>query len=729
MRPGPAVVILFFLGFGVAMACEAASDLPRDMARLERLRESVDVQADRMEYSETERRILASGAVRVTLGNRNLYADEVSVDLDKEVLVASGHVILTEGPSRLEGDRIEYNYRTNLGVIENGQGTLESGVSFSGVEIRREGERQYALKEARFTGCRACQPAPETPDWEFRASDATIYQDEWIASRNTSFWIKGIPAMYSPVLALPMGPRRTGFLIPRLGYGSNDGFMVRQPFFWAISRSQDATLTPIYRTKRGFEIDGEYRYVMDARSGGQFSGRYLHDLRSGSEAADRGDVRWVHGQHLSPTWVFKADASYQSDRRVTRDFVDSSVTERTQRVLDSNIFLTQTTSQYMLLGLVEVTEDLTNIGETRLSRLPEVRFQWLPTPLFSLPLVGEAQTSAVYFERSGTDNAGRFDLHPVLHLPFAPVPWLASTTSVGLRETVYSLAAQPGGDTNRVLVDLGQRFGSTFLRRFEDPGFGFGRLTHIVEPSLQYEYVPWVDQQSLLQFDSVDFVSPQNRLTYRLATRLIGRSQGADGREVRTYEVASLKVAQSLNLQPKTLEFSDTYLDALTPERVDQAVKNPQSLSNGFTRATERRLSNLVVQGTIRPLPAIAVSETVAVNVEQVGVEGVNSGVEFRLREDLTLEAAHSYIRDRQVDGVVAKIWWKATKNISLDLLTRYDIRSTTLFEHTANLRFSTCCWEAGLKYTHRSKTTERAVENSVQMVFDLKMPTLAAGR
>jgi hypothetical protein len=31
--------------------------------------------------------------------------------------------------------------------------------------------------------------------------------------------------------------------------------------------------------------------------------------------------------------------------------------------------------------------------------------------------------------------------------------------------------------------------------------------------------VPWVDQQSLLQFDPVDFVSPQNRLTFRLANR------------------------------------------------------------------------------------------------------------------------------------------------------------------------------------------------------------------
>jgi LPS-assembly protein len=728
MRSLPAVLVALLLGFCLAMACEAAVDLSRDLERLERLREAVDVQADRIEYDEAERKIVARGAVRVALGDRFLFADEVSVDLDDETLVASGNVILMEGLNRLEGDRIEYNYRSNVGVIANGRGTLDPGVSFSGVEIRREGERQYSLKEGRFTGCSVCQPESRTPDWEFRADEATIYQDEWIAARSASFWIKGVPALYAPVLALPIGPRRTGFLIPRFGYGNRDGFAIKQPFFWAISRSQDATLTAIYRTKRGFEIDGQYRYVLGERSRGELSGRYLHDWDSGDKPADRGEARWFHDQILSPTWTFKADARYQSDTRLNRDFVDNSVADRTQRVLDSNVFITQTTPRYMLLGLLGVTEDLTDVGEKRLSRLPEVRFQWLPAPLFTLPLVAEAETSAVYFERSQADNAGRFDLFPVLHLPLAPVPWLTTTTSVGVRETAYTLAAQSGGGTNRFLVDLGQRFGSIFLRRFDDPGFGLARLTHIVEPSLQYQYVPWVDQQSLLQFDPVDFVSPQNRLTFRLANRLMGRTREAEG-EVRTYEVASLAVTQSVNLQPKTREFSDPYLESLTPERVDQAVKDPQQLSNGFTRATERRLSNLVLQAAVRPVPAVAIRGAVAVNVEYPAIEAINSGVEVRVREDLTLEAGQSYVRDRQVDGVVAKLLWKATQNIALDLLTRYDIRSSILLENALNLRYKTCCWEVGLRYTHRTRGPGQSDENSVQVTYDLIVPTPAAIR
>jgi len=728
MRTAPAVVIAVILGLCVANACEAAGDLSRDMERLERLREAIDVQADRIDYAEGEHKIVASGAVRIALGARTLFANEVSVDLDDQIVVAAGQVILVEGTNLLEGDRMEYNYRTNTGVITNGRATVEPGVSFSGVEIRREGERQYSFKEGRFTACRACQPESAAPDWEFRASEATIYQDEWIASRDTSFWIRGIPALYSPALVFPIGPRRTGFLIPRFGYGNTDGFTIKQPFFWAISRSQDATLTTIYRTKRGFELDGQYRYVLDDRSQGELSGRYLHDWESGDKPPDRGEARWSHEQILSPTWTFKADAHFQSDTRLNRDFVDNSATERTQRVLDSNVFIDQTTRPYMLLGLVGVTQDLTDVGEKRLSRLPEVRFQWFPAPILGSPLVAEAETSAVYFERSGADNTGRLDFQPVLHLPLAAFPWLTSTTSVGLRETAYTTSAQPGGDTNRFLVNLGQRLGSTFLRRFEAPGFGLARLTHVVDTSVQYEYVPWVDQQSLLQFDSVDFVSPQNRLTFRLTNRLMGRSEAADG-AVRTYEVASLSIAQSLNLQPKTREFSEAYLEALTPERVDQAVKDLQPLTGEFTRATERRLSNLVFQAALRPLPAVGLNGTLALDTEQIEVEGVNSGAEMQLRDNITVAVGQSYIRNRQIDGIVAKILWKATKNLSFDLLTRYDIRSGTLLEETAIARFSTCCWEVGLKFTHRTRGPGQSDENSLQTTFDLKVPTPAVVR
>jgi len=240
--------------------------------------------------------------------------------------------------------------------------------------------------------------------------------------------------------------------------------------------------------------------------------------------------------------------------------------------------------------------------------------------------------------------------------------------------------------------------------------------------------VSWADQQSLLQYDRVDFVNPQNRVTYRLANRLMGRTQTAGG-DVRTYEAASLSVTQSVNLQPKTREFSSLYLEALTPERVDQAVTNSQPLPNGFTRATERRLSNLVIQAAVRPMPAVGVYGTVAVDAQRGTTEAINTGVEMRLRDDITLEAGQSFVRDRQVDGIVARLLWKATKNLSLDLLTRYDFQTSTLWENTVNIRFNTCCWQVRLTYTHLNQGPGQSAKNDVTVVFDLKVPTAPVAR
>lgn len=727
MRVVPAILFALFLGLGLAMACEAAGDLTRDLDRLNRLREAVNVDADRIDYDETERKVVASGKVRIVLGNRLLFADEVSADLDDQIFVATGHVILMEGFDRLEGDRIEYNYRTNQGVISNGRGTIAPGISFSGIEIRREGERQYSLKDGSFTSCRACESESSTPDWEFRAGEATIYQDEWIASRDTSFWIKGIPAMYSPVLALPIGPRRTGFLIPRFSYGGRDGFGVKEPFFWAISPSQDATFMPIYRTKRGFELDGEYRYVLDENSRGTLSGRYYYDLLSGNQPANRGDGRWVHDQVLSPTWTFKANAQYQSDRSVNRDFIDNTTAERTQAVLDSVAFVSQSTPDYLLLGLLETAEDLSGPATNWTTRLPEARFQWLPAPLFGLPLLAEGNTSAVFFTQSHTTGTGRFDLYPALHLPFELSRWLRAATSVALRETAYTSAEQPGGNTNRFLAEAGQQFESRFARRFDQPGFGFQRLTHVVEPSVGYLYTPWVGQQSLPQFDLADFISGQSRVTYRLANRLMARRE--EGGEVRNYELASLSIAQSVNLQPQTRQFSNIYLEALTPERVDQAVTDVRPSIKGWSEARERRLSNLVFQGSLSPLPSLSLYGAVALDVEQPNMEGVNSGVVVRLLDSLTLDVGQTYVRSLSTDGLVGKLLWRVNQAVSLDWLTRYDIRSNTFWENTVHLRFSTCCWGVTLKFTNLAQAVGVPGQSSVQATFDLKSPTATTAR
>jgi LPS-assembly protein len=745
MRPLSLVLLCLLPVLAPGTAWAAAGDLFRDFGPLERLRDAVDVHADQIEYREAEGRIVASGAVRLDVGDRHLAADEVSVDVEAQTVAASGHVLFAVGSSRLEGDRIEYNYRTNQGVITNGRGLIDPGISFSGAEIRQEGEHVFSFTNGSFTTCRACQPEPTVPWWEFRAERGTIYQDDWITARNASVWFKGVPALYSPVLALPIGPRRTGFLFPVVGYGNTDGFTYKQPFFWAISRSQDALITPMYRTSRGFELDAEYRYVLDERSAGSLSGRYLNDQKPQGAPPNRGEIRWNHNQAFSPEWTFKADAHYQTDTSINRAFIDTPSAQRTQRIDDSNVFVTQTTPQYVFLSLLESTQDLGQTQIQRVSRIPEFRFQWLPAPILDWPLVAEGESSAVLFQRTDAKGTGRVDLFPTVHLPLALSPWLTATTSVGLRETAYTSALQPSGETNRFLVEAGETLGSRFLRRFENPGFGFLRLTHVVEPSVQYLYVPWVHQQSFSQFDRVDFVNGQNRFFFRLENRLMAHRL-EDGGTPRSWELARFGLAQSLNLTPQTREFSDVFLESLTPERVDEAVTNVSATAvNGFRQAKEQRWSNLVVQGAVSPIPDLTVYSTFAAGTSQVNfdfqtltagptvvntrfnTQAVNSGVAVHLTDELTVDLGHTFVRGASADGVLAKATWKPLTSVAIDLLSRYDIQSSVFNENGLVIHYATCCWEVRLKWDNRTQGPGLSRNNSVAVSFSLRTPTLSA--
>jgi hypothetical protein len=77
----------------------------------------------------------------------------------------------------------------------------------------------------------------------------------------------------------------------------------------------------------------------------------------------------------------------------------------------------------------------------------------------------------------------------------------------------------------------------------------------------------------------------------------------------------------------------------------------------------------------------------------------------------------------------VAQIEMHVTRTVLLDFLTRYDAQTDTFLENSAGLRYSSCCWELGLKYTNRTRGVGLPVENDVRVTFDLKIPTPATGR
>jgi len=288
------LLTLLLLSFSYAVPAVSAQETgTRELLeRVKELKSVVRIEANELERREREKLTIARGDVRIQMEGRALYADEVELDQVQEVVRARGKVQLVEGARRLQGERFDYHYRTNTGVMYQAKGSIPPATAFRGVEIHKEGERRYRLIEGSFTTCRICQPEPGGVDWEVRAEEAFLEQDEYLEAKWASFWVRGLPSLVVPYLTYPLGPRRTGLLIPQIGYSSRSGFTYKQPFFWAIDESQDLTITGVYRGTRGFEGDASYRYILGPEARGSVDARVIQDRLSPTPNEIRTIIRW-----------------------------------------------------------------------------------------------------------------------------------------------------------------------------------------------------------------------------------------------------------------------------------------------------------------------------------------------------------------------------------------------------------------------------------------------------
>lgn len=85
---------------------------------------AVEILADEQEYIASQEIVKARGNVVIRFDNGILTADEVLVNLRERVAVAQGNVSLQRGDQKLRGDRFEYYFTQDRGVIFNAQGEI-----------------------------------------------------------------------------------------------------------------------------------------------------------------------------------------------------------------------------------------------------------------------------------------------------------------------------------------------------------------------------------------------------------------------------------------------------------------------------------------------------------------------------------------------------------------------------------------------------------------------------
>jgi LPS-assembly protein len=220
--------------------------------------------ADRVSYDDQLGLIVASGHVEISQGERVLLADSVTYNQHTDVVTASGNVSMLEP----NGDVIFANYfelteGLKAGVAQSFRLLTSDKSRFAAAGARREGGVLTEMVNGVFSPCNLCKDDPERPPlWQIKASRIIHDEDTHdVVYEDAEMDMWGIPVAYTPYFSYPdpTVKRRSGFLPATYGENTYLGYLAKVPYFWAIDDDKDLTIDPVLMTKTNPVMNGEYR--------------------------------------------------------------------------------------------------------------------------------------------------------------------------------------------------------------------------------------------------------------------------------------------------------------------------------------------------------------------------------------------------------------------------------------------------------------------------------------
>lgn len=207
--------------------------------------ENVFLEADELIDDQATRTITAQGDVQVRYQGRTMRADSLVYNLDNGEIHAVGDVQITlEDGSVTYAEEIEADEAMNVGAARELRARIGGSGTLAARAAVRRGEGQSELRNVIYTSCPICTTGDRPPTWSLRARRAVQNRDtRTISYQGAVLELAGVPVLYLPYMAHPdpsVG-RASGLLPPNIGRNQRLGTFYAQPYYWAISPSQDLT--------------------------------------------------------------------------------------------------------------------------------------------------------------------------------------------------------------------------------------------------------------------------------------------------------------------------------------------------------------------------------------------------------------------------------------------------------------------------------------------------------
>jgi LPS-assembly protein len=653
----------------------------------------VDITARDLSYDRAQNVYTAEGDVEVVQGTTRLNADHVLLNDTTKDAFAEGHVIFQDQGDTVHAEKMTYNLETNKGTIENGKIFIKKGDFYlTGDEIQKTGESTYVVRRGEFTTCGWDKPA-----WTFAAENVDLTVGGYATTKHTTFSIMGQKVFYLPWGIFPVNTQRqSGFLLPEFQLSSRDGTILRDAYFWAISKDTDATFFGDWIQDRGVKPGVEYRYALSEHTKGVWYGSIIDDMKYGHT---RYEIRGKHEQ-LFGDMALKADIDHVSDFDYMKDF-GRTFAETSENSLRSVAFIEKPLPRSLLTAGATHFDDLSQKNQDNVfNYLPFASFSTEYIPILGNKLYTDLTTGFTNFTRDTGDKFTRLAAQPSVRLPYSlnglnflfsgsiiENSYLMDRNSVGGKDTVHHEAVKGEGDVNIQLLKNGR----TDL-------FGLGDVESIIMPRVQYTYMKNTTSfADIPSIDPSDRADDTNTLTYSLSHYFNAVTDG-QAREISLLEIAqTYGLSGNLGAQPYLYEGSG------------------------------HRLSDLRVRFTLFPNSTFWYVNEDVFNIYGQGLRISRNSVHYALPPIVQADVSHSYSKDPITKNNVNELLLNTMgkwKSFDLHYQIRYSFISDSWIDSLASVTYHPSCWGVTLTLVR----TRRPEDTSVHVTFSLQGITQKLG-
>ncbi|MGB7256821.1 MAG: LPS-assembly protein LptD [Pseudolabrys sp.] len=289
------------------------------------------VQAREIDYDYTNHRVSAVGNVQIYYSGSTLEADKVIYDEKNKRLHAEGNVRLTEEDGKVTyGEIMDLSDDYRNGFVDSLRLDSPDQTRLAAARADRSNGNFTIFHSGVYTACGPCRDDPKKPPlWQIKAARIIHDQSEkMIYFEDASLEFFGKPLVYMPYFSAPdpTVKRKTGFLVPTVGFSSIYGASATIPYYWALAPDYDATFAPMITSKQGPLLQGEFRQRFED---GAYSirGAGLYQLNRGAfDAGVPGDRDWrgaveTSGQFaINNKWVWGWDGVAVTDKQFLADY-------------------------------------------------------------------------------------------------------------------------------------------------------------------------------------------------------------------------------------------------------------------------------------------------------------------------------------------------------------------------------------------------------------------------